>query len=87
MFRTILGLVLALLAAVSTAQPGGAGVNLGPTYTLQTTIQIDNYADRQANNFSRNPTTAFSSVKYYEWESYDGWFNNPAHPEWGGAGE
>ena len=21
----------------------------------------------------------------YEWESYDGWYNNPAHPEWGGA--
>ncbi len=23
----------------------------------------------------------------YEWEGYDGWYNNPAHPEWGGAGE
>jgi len=22
----------------------------------------------------------------YEYESYDGWYNNPAHPEWGGAG-
>lgn len=22
----------------------------------------------------------------YEWEGYDGWYNNPAHPEWGGAG-
>ena len=22
----------------------------------------------------------------YEWEGYDGWFNNPAHPDWGGAG-
>ena len=21
-----------------------------------------------------------------EWEGYDGWYNNPAHPEWGGAG-
>ena len=21
----------------------------------------------------------------YEYESYDGWYNNPAHPEWGGA--
>ena len=23
----------------------------------------------------------------YEYESYDGWYNNPAHPEWGGAGK
>lgn len=22
----------------------------------------------------------------YEWEGYDGWYNNPAHPDWGGAG-
>ena len=22
----------------------------------------------------------------YEYESYDGWYNNPAHPDWGGAG-
>jgi hypothetical protein len=21
----------------------------------------------------------------YEWEGYDGWYNNPAHPDWGGA--
>ena len=24
---------------------------------------------------------------YYEWEGYDGWYNNPSHPDWGGAGE
>ena len=23
----------------------------------------------------------------YEWEGYDGWYNNPSHPDWGGAGE
>ncbi len=23
---------------------------------------------------------------HFEWEGYDGWYNNPAHPEWGGAG-
>ena len=22
----------------------------------------------------------------YEWIGYDGWYNNPAHPDWGGAG-
>lgn len=30
-------------------------------------------------------TFPFFSVSDYEWESYDGWYNNPAHPEWGGA--
>ena len=29
--------------------------------------------------------TCFSPGEY-EYESYDGWYNNPAHPEWGGAG-
>ena len=23
---------------------------------------------------------------HFEWEGYDGWYNNPAHPDWGGAG-
>lgn len=23
----------------------------------------------------------------FEWEGYDGWYNNPAHPDWGGAGK
>ena len=22
-----------------------------------------------------------------EYENYDGWYNNMAHPDWGGAGE
>ncbi len=26
-------------------------------------------------------------VTKVEWEAYDGWFNNPAHPEWGSVGE
>lgn len=82
--------LLALLVAAVSAQ--GAGVNLGPTYTLQNIIQVtpDNSFDRQAKNFSatrQTATAAFSEVKYFEWESYDGWFNNPAHPEWGGAGK
>ena len=24
---------------------------------------------------------------HFEWEGYDGWYNNPAHPDWGGAGK
>ncbi len=81
---------VALLAAIATAQSAGAGVTLGPTYTLQNTITVDNFADRQDKNFSRSEATiddAFSRVQFYEWEGYDGWFNNPAHPEWGGAGK
>ena len=29
----------------------------------------------------------FGDRNEQEWEGYDGWYNNPAHPEWGGAGE
>lgn len=85
LLQTTLVLVFAALAAAQSS-----GVNLGPTYTLQNTININNFADRQATNFSRDRTTirsTFSDVEYYEWEGYDGWFNNPAHPEWGGAGK
>lgn len=82
-------LLLALLVAAVTAQLG-VGEGLGPTYTLQNMIMVDNFADRQAKNFSATTASAantFSHVEYFEWESYDGWFNNPAHPEWGGAGK
>ena len=63
-----------------------------PAYTLQTYIRLtdDNFQDRQLFNFSSNTTkmdNIFSEDKtFFEWEGYDGWFNNPAHPEWGGAG-
>ena len=30
--------------------------------------------------------SAINEEEHYEWEGYDGWYNNPAHPEWGGAG-
>ena len=29
----------------------------------------------------------FAAEGEYEYESYDGWYNNPAHPDWGGAGK
>lgn len=74
-------LVLLFVAAASAA---GAGVNLGPTYTLQNYIAVNNTADRAT---SAPASTVYSEGKYYEWEGYDGWFNNPAHPEWGGSGK
>lgn len=81
--------LLLLLVAAASAQPGSTGVNLGPTYQLVNYIQLQdtNFEDRQATNFSENPLLHFSRTEYFEWESYDGWFNNPAHPEWGGAGK
>lgn len=75
--------LLLILAAFSAAQT--AGKNLGPTYTLDNMITVDNSEDRAIRN--EFLSESFSDVPYYEWESYDGWFNNPAHPEWGGAGK
>lgn len=65
-------LVLATFAAGSLAL-------LGPVYELQDAV-IDT-------DPSVVPPFPFSEQENYEWEGYDGWFNNPAHPEWGGAGE
>ena len=46
-----------------------------------------------AQSFEENVTSAFRNSdrddeEYlrFEWEGYDGWYNNPAHPDWGGAG-
>ena len=73
---------LLLLAGVSfsTAQ-------LGPVYTLQVEIPVNNSESRDNVNPAFSQFKNFSLVEYYEWEGYDGWFNNPAHPEWGGAGK
>ena len=30
---------------------------------------------------------AVNDKEEYEVEGYDGWYNNKAHPDWGGAGE
>ncbi len=71
-----------LLAALSAAQSGSLP---GPTYLLENFIAINNSAYQQA--VKTRAQESFSTTPYYEWEGYDGWFNNPAHPEWGGAGK
>ena len=70
---------------------------LGPVYQLAesanigATLTVNNEADQSAKNLTTDPAGRhyqfFSDVEYYEWQGYDGWFNNPAHPEWGGAGK
>ena len=42
--------------------------------------------------YGENPEGNLSAVwevvveTHYEAEGYDGWYNNRAHPDWGGAG-
>lgn len=68
-------LVLACCSACSFAQ-------LGTVYELKNAINIQDTEDvRLPADFE------FGENEYYEWEGYDGWFNNPAHPEWGGSGK
>ncbi len=83
-FKLVL-LSVVLFAASAVAQQ--AGKSLGPTYVLTAEISVTptNNADRQARNYST--MGVFSNQTYFEWESFDGWYNNPAHPEWGGAGK
>jgi len=50
-------------------------------------INIDNTASRTQIEAESGLPNAIHQEEYYEWEGYDGWYNNPAHPEWGGAGE
>ena len=85
-------LLLLACAAVGMAQLLGnvPGPELGPIYTLQKYIPANlNYDDRNAVMDRINVSTVISTSTetHFEWENYDGWFNNPAHPEWGGAGK
>ena len=50
-------------------------------------INIDNSLSRRQIETDSGLPNAIHQEEYYEWEGYDGWYNNPAHPEWGGAGE
>ncbi len=72
---------LLLLAGLTFAK-----ATLGPVYVLEVVIPVNNSVSRGSFNPPFSQFTNFSHVEYYEWESFDGWYNNPAHPEWGGAG-
>ena len=79
---------LLVLAFASAAMAQGYDGPLSePLYTLQNDIQVDNQMDRDEINSRVDFNNSISSQIYFEWQSYDGWFNNPAHPDWGGAGE
>ncbi len=83
-------LLLAFVCAASAQSYSPPGSELGPTYTLQTKIEIDNTEarNRTRTRISNDNQLALNyDEEHYEWENYDGWYNNPAHPEWGGAGE
>ena len=73
-------------AAVAHGFNGYTGPLSEPLYTLQTNIAVDNAADVEQIAMPLVGNISTSNV-YHEWEGYDGWYNNPAHPEWGGAGE
>jgi len=78
-------ILLTAFAAVSlaqylpTPQPSYGGPNA--------VINVDNSAARNTIEAESGLPNAVHQEEYYEWEGYDGWYNNPAHPEWGGAGE
>jgi hypothetical protein len=83
-------LLLAFVCAASAQSYSPPGSELGPTYTLRTKIPINNTRDQINVNMriSNNDQLELNyDETHYEWENYDGWYNNPAHPEWGGAGE
>ena len=72
-------LLLLAFAACSNAE--------GPVYELEFDVRgtLANFNDQYIT--SRFVNITFSDEKNFEWESYDGWFNNAAHVEWGGYGE
>ena len=62
----------------------------GHSYELTKFIREDLNSDSKMTIVDRlnlSETMAAGCKTDFEWEGYDGWYNNPAHPEWGGAGE
>ena len=85
-------LLLLACASLGMAQILGSvpGPELGPVYTLQKFIPTGlNSDDRMdlMNRLNVSGVVKSSTETHFEWEGYDGWYNNPAHPEWGGAGK
>lgn len=90
-------LLLLACATVGLAQILGnvPGPQLGPVYELDKFIPVNlNQVDRMnlarelnISGVVRYPNPGEEPIVHYEWEGYDGWYNNPAHPEWGGAGK
>jgi hypothetical protein len=58
-----------------------------PVYELQQDIGADLTVNNQAFISTLVESFMFSNEENYEWESYDGWFNNAAHVNWGGFGK
>lgn len=79
-------ILLLSFVGVGMAYTGYTGSLSEPVYTLENDINVspNNDADRTSIN---NGIVFNANETHYEWENYDGWFNNPAHPDWGGAGE
>lgn len=85
-------LLLLICATLGMALISGnvPGPDLGPVYTLQKFIRRDvNLANRKdiTDRLNLSETIMSSNETHFDWEGYDGWYNNPAHPEWGGAGK
>ena len=56
-------------------------------YTTTSSLEfVDYYANRFLDVLRDEYTATDGEEPGYEWEGYDGWYNNPAHPDWGGAG-
>ena len=81
-------LLLLALTSISMAYTGYDGSLSEPVYTLQTMINVSpSNADNRTSIQSEIGIVFNADETHYEWENYDGWFNNPAHPDWGGAGK
>ena len=66
------------IAAVAAFVAGGLQVSAQESYA----DRFAEYASQAFENSSRDD----EEYLRFEWEGYDGWYNNPAHPDWGGAG-
>jgi hypothetical protein len=79
-----------LVLAITVSSNAKKGTE-GPVYLLEDNIspalEETNVQYQERNRLSPENPSLFSEEDNYEWESYDGWYNNPAHPEWGGYGE
>lgn len=85
------GILLLAFATIAAAQVSC------PNDPLISFDDIEQYSDMTERDLLRDARCSFHPeineegrrdyLFYYEWEGYDGWYNNPSHPDWGGAGE
>ena len=86
LLRICIGRSDKMLATIALAVTIAAVAACGLQVSAQSQ-SFEEYFEERIRNAFENSSRDDEEYLRFEWEGYDGWYNNPAHPDWGGAGK